>query len=229
MPRLRPAANHREQRTQTLSDTANLAVGELADARCKRSSAADMFSVVRKNGMTNEYRQPSLSFNNLTPTLFVDFDGTLHRGSGLLDAAGGLSLDAGNPPFEFAPLLAGMLEPYPLVEIVLTSLWMYKLSLEQMVSYLPEQLARRVVGSTLGYKARFLLAGRLSSNLHHQVVRVRPQAQELARNRRFSLWRLPHEFGLPTARTAPSVARQQARHRCGRTTATNSRVAGRSA
>jgi len=105
--------------------------------------------------MTNEYRQPSLSFNNLTPTLFVDFDGTLRRGSGLLDAAGGLSLDTGNPPFEFAPLLAGMLEPYPLVEIVLASSWMYKLSLEQMVSYLPEQLARRVVGSTLGYKARF--------------------------------------------------------------------------
>lgn len=105
--------------------------------------------------MSNESRQPSFSFDNLTPTLFVDFDGTLHRGSGLMDADGGLSLDTGIPLFEFAPLLASLLEPYPRVEIVLTSSWMYKLSLEQMVSYLPEPLARRVVGSTHGYKARF--------------------------------------------------------------------------
>lgn len=105
--------------------------------------------------MSHEPKQPSFSFDNLTPTLFVDFDGTLHRGSGLLDTDGGLSLNTGNPPFEFAPLLAGLLEPYPWVEIVLTSAWMYKLSLKQLVSYLPEQLARRVVGSTRGYKARF--------------------------------------------------------------------------
>ncbi|HDR9317938.1 TPA: hypothetical protein QDB16_004483 [Burkholderia vietnamiensis] len=105
--------------------------------------------------MSNESGQLPFSFDNLTPTLFVDFDGTLHRGSGLLDADGTMSLDTGHPLFEFAPLLAGLLEPYPRVEIVLTSSWMYKLSLEQMVSYLPEQLATRVVGSTRGYKARF--------------------------------------------------------------------------
>ncbi|HDR9140976.1 HAD domain-containing protein [Burkholderia vietnamiensis] len=105
--------------------------------------------------MSNESRSPAISFDNQTPTLFVDFDGTLHRGKGLLESDGGLSLDTGNPLFEFAPLLAGLLEPYPRVEIVLTSSWIYKLSLEQMVSYLPEQLARRVVGSTRGYKVRF--------------------------------------------------------------------------
>ncbi|ONC56028.1 HAD domain-containing protein [Burkholderia pseudomallei] len=105
--------------------------------------------------MSNGSRQPPFSFDNQTPTLFVDFDGTLHRGSGLLDENGRLSLDTGNPPFEFAPLLASLLEPYPNVEIVLTSAWMQKLSLERMVSHLPQQLARRVVGSTRGYKARF--------------------------------------------------------------------------
>nr|WP_254212273.1 HAD domain-containing protein [Burkholderia multivorans] len=107
------------------------------------------------NVMSNESTQPSFSFDNLTPTLFVDFDGTLHRGTGLLDADGSLSLDTGNPIFEFAPLLASLLGPYPKVEIVVTSSWIYKMSLEQIVSYLPQELAWRVVGSTRGYKARF--------------------------------------------------------------------------
>ncbi|QGZ62389.1 HAD domain-containing protein [Paraburkholderia acidisoli] len=98
---------------------------------------------------------PPLFFNNFTPTLFVDFDGTLHRGTGMLGPGGCISLDNGNPMFEFASLLADILEPYPRVEIVLTSAWMYWLSLDQMVTYLPSGLARRVVGTTLEYKPRF--------------------------------------------------------------------------
>lgn len=99
---------------------------------------------------------PPITFDNLKPTLFVDFDGTLHRGRGLIDEVSGeILLDTGNAVFEFAPLLASMLEPYPAVEIVLTTSWLYKLSLEQVLSHLPPSLSTRVVGSTRGYKARF--------------------------------------------------------------------------
>ena len=95
-------------------------------------------------------------FDNLTPTLFVDFDGTLHRGRGFIDEESGeILLDTGNTPFEFAPLLESLLEPYPEVEIVLTTSWLYKLPFEQVMSHLPPPLSMRVVGSTRGYKARF--------------------------------------------------------------------------
>ncbi|WP_124488661.1 MULTISPECIES: HAD domain-containing protein [unclassified Burkholderia] len=90
-----------------------------------------------------------------TPTLFVDYDGTLHRGHAALDQNGDVLLDSGHPLFEFAPLLAEMLEPYPDVQIVLTTSWLDTLPLDQVVSYLPAALARRVVGTTCGIKARF--------------------------------------------------------------------------
>ncbi|WP_147483693.1 HAD domain-containing protein [Burkholderia pseudomallei] len=90
-----------------------------------------------------------------TPTLFVDYDGTLHRGHAVLDADGNVLLDSGQPLFEYAPLLAEMLEPYPDVQIVLTTSWLDTLSLDQVVSYLPGALSRRVVDTTCGIRARF--------------------------------------------------------------------------
>ena len=88
-------------------------------------------------------------------TLFVDYDGTLHVGNALLDTrTGDVILDSGRQLLEFAPLLADMLEPYPEVEIVLTTSWLHTLPLEQVVSYLPQALARRVVDTTLGIKPR---------------------------------------------------------------------------
>ncbi|SDE02057.1 HAD domain-containing protein [Paraburkholderia lycopersici] len=105
--------------------------------------------------MTNESTRPALVLDQPTPTLFVDYDGTLHRGHGVLDEHGNVSLDSDEPAFEYAPLLASMLEPYPDVEIVLTTRWLQKLSLEQVVSFLPRALAKRVVGTTAGIKARF--------------------------------------------------------------------------
>jgi HAD domain in Swiss Army Knife RNA repair proteins len=102
-----------------------------------------------------ERKNSVLALDQPTPTLFVDYDGTLHRGRGLLDEQGNISLDTNEPPFEFAPLLSSMLEPYPNVEIVLTTSWLDRLPLEQVVSYLPPSLAKRVVGTTHGIKSRF--------------------------------------------------------------------------
>jgi hypothetical protein len=90
-----------------------------------------------------------------TPTLFVDYDGTLHAGHGLIDEAGQITLDTGRPLFEFVQLLVDLLAPYPSVEIVLTTSWLQKLPEDKVIAYLPAELARRVVGTTQGRKARF--------------------------------------------------------------------------
>jgi hypothetical protein len=89
-----------------------------------------------------------------SPTLFIDYDGTLHIGHAVVDADGQVTLDSGRPLLEFAPLLVEMLKPYPAVQIVLTTTWLQTLSAEKVISYLPPGLARRVVDTTRGRKAR---------------------------------------------------------------------------
>ena len=91
---------------------------------------------------------------NHTPTLFLDFDGTLHVGHALIDAQNQISLNSGHPLFEFASLLVEMLAPYPAVEIVLTTSWLQILPLEEVVAYLPSELADRVVGTTKDIRPR---------------------------------------------------------------------------
>ncbi|MEX3785731.1 HAD domain-containing protein [Paraburkholderia sp. BR14374] len=93
--------------------------------------------------------------DNPTPTLFVDFDGTLHAGHSYIDKDEQISLDSGRPLFEFAPILADMLVPYPAVEIVLTTSWLQRFRVEQVIAFLPPALARRVVGTTSDIKPRF--------------------------------------------------------------------------
>ncbi|WP_232451826.1 HAD domain-containing protein [Burkholderia ubonensis] len=105
--------------------------------------------------MRKELKPQVLVLDQPTPTLFVDYDGALHRGHALLDESGHVSLDTGNPLFEFAPLLASLLDPYPQVEIVLTTSWLDTLPFETVLSYLPPPLAKRVVGTTQGIKPRF--------------------------------------------------------------------------
>lgn len=90
-----------------------------------------------------------------TPTLFVDFDGTLHVGHSYIGEDDEITLDTGRPLLEFAPLLAELLEPYPDVEIVLTTSWVRRLPVEHVIEYLPPELRRRVVGTTRDIKPRF--------------------------------------------------------------------------
>jgi len=88
------------------------------------------------------------------PTLYLDFDGTLHAGSALIDEAGRISLDSGRELFEYAPLLAKRVESYPDVQIVLTTEWLRTLGRDGAASYLPESLRARVVGDTLAVSRR---------------------------------------------------------------------------
>lgn len=97
---------------------------------------------------------PTPNQSPTAPTLFVDYDGTLHVGHALIDASGRVTLDSGRPLFEYAPLLVEMLKPYPAVQIVLTTTWLQTLSTEKVIAYLPPELARRVVDTTRGRKAR---------------------------------------------------------------------------
>lgn len=99
-------------------------------------------------------RTAELPPENHTPTLFLDFDGTLHAGHALIDSQNQISLDSGRPLFEFAPLLVSMLAPYPSVEIVLTTSWLLTLPLDDVVACLPPELTRRVVGTTKDIKPR---------------------------------------------------------------------------
>ncbi|MFX1737136.1 HAD domain-containing protein [Paraburkholderia sp. A1RI_3L] len=105
--------------------------------------------------MDDKSRSAPIVFDELTPTLFVDFDGTLHRGRALLEEDGQVSLDTGNLVLEFAPLLEALLRPYPSVRIVLTTSWLNTLPTERVVSLLPLALAARVAGTTRGFKMRF--------------------------------------------------------------------------
>lgn len=105
--------------------------------------------------MSDKSKQPLLVLDEPTPTIFLDYDGTLHRGKALLDGSGEVSLDSGNALFEFCPLLANLLEPYPQVEIVLTTSWVDAFPLEKVISYLPISLAKRVVGTTNNIKVPF--------------------------------------------------------------------------
>lgn len=102
-----------------------------------------------------EHPIPPQDQDRITPTLFIDYDGTLHSGHALLDTDGQVTLESGRPLFEYAPLLVEILWPYPAVEIVLTTSWLQAMSTEKVVSYLPLDLARRVVDTTRDRKARF--------------------------------------------------------------------------
>ena len=64
------------------------------------------------------------------PTLFVDYDGTLHSGHAFLDTDGQVTLESGRLLLEYAPLLVEMLDPYPVVQIVLTTSWLQTLPTE---------------------------------------------------------------------------------------------------
>jgi hypothetical protein len=70
-----------------------------------------------------------------------------------LNAAGQITLEYGRPLLEYAPLLVEMLKPYPSVEIVLTTSWLQTLPTEKVISDLPPELARQIVGTTWDRKA----------------------------------------------------------------------------
>jgi hypothetical protein len=82
--------------------------------------------------------------------LYVDYDGVLHHENVLRHPKRGAYLQA--PPgyvlFQRAELLAELLEPYPEVQIVLSTTWALQYGLTGAAKRLPEALQRRMIGGT---------------------------------------------------------------------------------
>lgn len=82
------------------------------------------------------------------PILFLSYDGCLHP-EDVLHTDGGPQLRGGERRlFEHAELLAEILEPYPDLEIVLSTAWARIYGLERAKDFLPAALRSRVVGTT---------------------------------------------------------------------------------
>lgn len=81
--------------------------------------------------------------------LFLDFDGVLHPAA-VFQSRDELYLARNDIAlFAWAPLLVRALTPYPDVRLVLSTSWVYALGFAEAKSWLPEELQRRTVGSTL--------------------------------------------------------------------------------
>jgi hypothetical protein len=86
--------------------------------------------------------------------IFLDFDGVIHRGQSYRTRRGIVSGDPKRVTlFEFAPLLDELLQPYPGVEIVLSTSWVPTLGFNRAKAFLPMGLRQRVVGAT--YHSRY--------------------------------------------------------------------------
>ncbi len=107
--------------------------------------------------------------------LFLDYDGCLHADDVYLVDGVPVMRREGAQIFEHANLLAEMLEPYPEVQIVLSTTWAAKLSFVRATLYLPAALQQRVVGATLEFRGekgdRLELAEWLELSRFDQIMR----------------------------------------------------------
>jgi len=107
-----------------------------------------------KREHSERHAPTQLVLDNTTPTLFLDFDGTLHVGNAYIGETDEITLDTGRQLLEFAPLLVELLAPYPDVQIVLSTSWARRLPVERVIAYLPPELRSRVVDTTSSIKPR---------------------------------------------------------------------------
>jgi len=80
---------------------------------------------------------------------YCDFDGVTHFDSVYVSSSRGIHMTAhGHELFEWAPILEQLLQPFPEVEIVLSTSWVRARSLEFAKAQLSPALQARVVGAT---------------------------------------------------------------------------------
>jgi hypothetical protein len=82
--------------------------------------------------------------------VYLDFDGVLHHENCLWHPRRGAYLVApkGYVLFQHAPLLEQMLEPYPAVQLVLSTSWVRRYGCSATAKRLPPALRSRVIGAT---------------------------------------------------------------------------------
>jgi hypothetical protein len=82
-----------------------------------------------------------------THTLFLDFDGVLHPDAVYLSRQGP-TLQAEGALFIWAPILANILDDFPMISLVLSTSWVRHLGYKRVLGYLPLELRERVIGAT---------------------------------------------------------------------------------
>lgn len=103
--------------------------------------------------MTELTTRPRLSPSG-APTIYLSFGGVMNVGHGVLDELGDITLDTNRRLLEYAPYLVDALTPYPQVQIIVTTSWLHSLGAGRTIALLPDELRRRVVGTTLGTPPR---------------------------------------------------------------------------
>ncbi|MGV6953155.1 HAD domain-containing protein [Pseudomonas chlororaphis] len=79
--------------------------------------------------------------------LFLDFDGVLHPDAVYLSRQGP-TLKADGTLFMWAPILADLLDDFPMISLVLSTSWVRHLGYKRALAYLPLKLQARVIGAT---------------------------------------------------------------------------------
>lgn len=87
--------------------------------------------------------------------LYVDFDNVFHGNVLRFRKHPSLRPETeGQVLFENAPILVRLLEPYPSVQVVLSTIWVRELGFGRAREFLPQSLQQRVIGAT--FHKRFM-------------------------------------------------------------------------
>jgi hypothetical protein len=112
--------------------------------------------------------------------LYLDFDGVLHHENCLWHPERGAYLCApsGYSLFQHSSLLEQILEPYPQVQIVLSTSWVVRYGCDATTKRLPLSLQARVIGAT--FHSRHMRDDEFrdmhrGQQVHEDVLRRRPR------------------------------------------------------
>ena len=126
----------------------------------------------------HDHHSPTTVESGASQLCFLDYDGVVHVDSVFWSPDRGIHITTpGRALFEWAPILEGMLLPYPDVMIVLSTSWVRLRGLEFAKSKLPAALRARVIGATFDnrimQKLEFDMMSR-GCQVHAEVERRKP-------------------------------------------------------
>jgi hypothetical protein len=116
-----------------------------------------------------------------SPTLFLDFDGVLHPDPFFINLkTREITLDPKlGTLFQWAPILAQVLDESPPVDIVLSTSWAARIGFKSAAAYLPQALASRVVDCV--WRRDDWQTHRITSGRFHRLTRYQQISQYVQR------------------------------------------------